>query len=224
MTAVLAEVVGPGGHVLAIDIADPSYGAPLTLAEATGALKESDLGTRIEFRFNCDILAAGASIEPDSFDYVVMAHSAWYFESQAQLAQTLSTVRPWAKNLGFAEWDITPQSHAQMAHMLAVLIQGQVEAFRTGSEANVRTPFSRGAFMRRLADTGWQIASSSFVDTSALQDGDWEVSACLALDVDTTLPAKFRALIESEIDLLREVAVAQGNQPLPCYSILASRA
>lgn len=31
MTAVLAEAVGPNGRVVAIDVADPSYGTPVTL-------------------------------------------------------------------------------------------------------------------------------------------------------------------------------------------------
>lgn len=223
MTAVLAEAVGPEGHVLAVDIADPSYGAPLTLAEATGALKESDLGARIEFRFNCDILSPDISFEPDSFDCVVMAHSPWYFASLSQLAQTLGKVRPWARKLCFAEWDMAAQTHAQMAHMLAVLIQGQVEAFKASSEANVRTPFTRGVIMRLLAESGWMVTSESSVDSSSLQDGDWEISACLALHLDPALPAKFLALIESEIEMLREIAVAHGNPPLPCYSLVASR-
>ena len=56
MTAVLADRVGPDGHVTAVDLADPSYGAPLTLQQATDRLKQTVLGERINFRFQFDLL------------------------------------------------------------------------------------------------------------------------------------------------------------------------
>ncbi|MEV6669497.1 methyltransferase domain-containing protein [Streptomyces sp. NPDC051162] len=37
MTAVLAEAVGPQGRVVAVDIADSSYGTPVTLGAVGGA-------------------------------------------------------------------------------------------------------------------------------------------------------------------------------------------
>ena len=40
-TVALADAVGEEGHVLAVDIADSDYGAPITLEEATSAIAGS---------------------------------------------------------------------------------------------------------------------------------------------------------------------------------------
>jgi protein-L-isoaspartate O-methyltransferase len=44
MTAVLAHTVGREGHVTATDIAEPQYGAPITLGQASEHLKTTALG------------------------------------------------------------------------------------------------------------------------------------------------------------------------------------
>jgi hypothetical protein len=63
------------------------------------------------------------------------------------------------------------------------------------------------------------------MDTSALQDGDWEVDACLALldnvDQMTKLPQPVRDLVQSQADVLRSLAKDRGNTPLPAYSVTA---
>ncbi|MEU6500379.1 methyltransferase domain-containing protein [Streptomyces californicus] len=224
-TAVLAEAVGPGGRVVAVDPADPSYGSPVTLGESADRLAAGPLGSRIDFRFRTDVLDPSVDFPDGAFDHVVLAHCSWYFASLGRLRDTLARVRPWARRLWFTEWDLTPTSGEQTAHLLAVLIQGQIEAAGSRGQGNVRTPFSREELLRLLPGSGWTAEGSKPVDTEGLQDGDWEVAACLDL-VGTeerlaSLPEPVRRLVLSQADVLRAVAVERGNRPLAGYTVAA---
>ncbi|MFE7141020.1 class I SAM-dependent methyltransferase [Streptomyces sp. NPDC057644] len=225
MTAVLAEAVGPDGRVVAIDVADPSYGSPVTLGESAARLAAGPLGPRIDFRFATDVLDPSVDFPAGAFDHVVLAHCSWYFASLGQLRDTLTRVRRWARHLWFTEWDLTPASGDQLAHLLAVLIQGQIEAAGSRGQGNVRTPFSREELLRLLPEAGWAARGSGPVATEGLQDGDWEVAACLDL-VGTeehlaSLPEPVRRLVLSQADVLRAVAVERGNRPLAAYAVTA---
>lgn len=140
MTAVLAEAVGPEGRVVAVDVAEPSYGAPVTLGESAARLTAGPLGPRIDFRFGTDVLDPSVGFPEGAFDHVVLAHCSWYFASLGQLRDTLVRVRPWARRLWFTEWDMTPASDGQLAHLLAVLIQGQIEAGARAARATSARP------------------------------------------------------------------------------------
>ncbi|MEV7174188.1 methyltransferase domain-containing protein [Streptomyces sp. NPDC093224] len=225
MTAVLAEAVGPAGRVVAVDVAEPSYGAPVTLGESAARLAAGPLGPRIDFRFGTDVLDPSVDFPDSTFDHVVLAHCSWYFASLGQLRNTLARVRPWARRLLFTEWDLTPVSGAQSAHLLAVLIQGQTEAAGSHGQGNVRTPFSREALLRLLPETGWTADGSEPVDTGELQDGDWEIAACLELVGSESrlaaLPEPVRQLVLSQTDVLRALAEPRGNRALTAYSVTA---
>ncbi|MEU6621920.1 class I SAM-dependent methyltransferase [Streptomyces litmocidini] len=225
MTAVLAEAVGPEGRIVAIDVADPSYGAPVTLGESAARLTAGPLGPRIDFRFGTDVLDPSVDFPENTFDHVVLAHCSWYFASLGHLRDTLTRVRPWAPRLRFTEWDLTPASDDRLAHFLAVLIQGQVEAAGSHGEGNVRTPFSREGLLRLLPEAGWTADDSRLIDTEELQDGDWEIAACLDL-VGTeerlaALPEPVRQLVLSQADVLRAIAKPRGNRALAAYSVTA---
>ncbi|MEU9099997.1 class I SAM-dependent methyltransferase [Streptomyces sp. NPDC048361] len=225
MTAVLAEAVGPEGRVVAIDVAETSYGAPVTLGESAARLAAGPLGPRIDFRFGTDVLDPSVDFPEGTFDHVVLAHCSWYFASLGQLRDTLARVRAWARRLWFTEWDLTPASDDQLAHLLAVLIQGQTEAAGSHGQGNVRTPFSRECLLRLLPETGWTADGDTSVDTEELQDGDWEVAACLDL-VGTeerlaALPEPVRQLLLSQADVLRAIAKPRGNRALAAYAVTA---
>ncbi|MFJ3325658.1 class I SAM-dependent methyltransferase [Streptomyces griseus] len=225
MTAVLAEAVGPTGRVVATDVAEPSYGTPVTLGESAARLSAGPLGPRIDFRFTTDVLDASVAFPEDAFDHVVLAHCSWYFASLGQLRDTLARVRPWARRLCFAEWDLTPASDDQLAHLLAVLVQGQIEAAGSHGQGNVRTPFSRETLLRLLPEAGWTADGCRPVDTGDLQDGDWEVAACRDLTASrermAALPEPLRQLVLSQADVLRAVAEPRGNRALPAYTVTA---
>lgn len=224
MTSALAEAVGPTGHVIAVDIAGRDYGTPLTLGEATDQLKAGEFGDRIDFRFEYDITAS----EPDQlYDYAVMVHCSWYFESSDKLRNTLSALTKHAKHLCFAEWDTVPRSQDQIPHLLAILIQGQVEALKTSSQSNVRTPFTVSQIKRLLSESGWTFTKGSYPSTEGLQDSDWEIDECCANSLHQAaalnLSARHQTLLEGQIDLLRQLALPSGNVPLSSVSFVAER-
>jgi SAM-dependent methyltransferase len=228
MTAVLADAVGPTGRVVAVDIADPSYGVPVTLGDSAAFLLASPLGARIDMRFQVDVLDLEVTFGADEFDYVVLSHCSWYFSSIEQVDHVLGRIRPWARRLCFAEWDLQPRTLDQVPHLLAVLIQGQIEASGARGDGNVRTPFSRDALLRSLGRTQWQVADSRSVSAATLQDADWEIAACLASAADVGringLPSLVRDFVSSQVDVLRSLAEPKGNKPLPSYALVATRA
>jgi len=220
MTAVLA---GTGAQVTAVDVASPDYGAPVTLGDSAAFLRATPLGANIDFRFEFDVLAR--DFPADTFDHVVLSQCAWYFASLDQLRATLRRVRPWARRLCFAEWDLRPTRTEQLAHLLAVQIQGQIEAGGARGDGNVRTPFSRETLLRVLIETGWHAEETRTVDATGMHDADWEIGACRAV-VDerlSDLPGPLRDFVASQVDVLDSVALDGGNEPLPCYSVTATR-
>jgi len=227
MSAVLAEAVGATGHVTGIDIASPEYGAPLTLGEATALLQAGPLGHRLTFRFQTDLLDAKVSFPDDAFDAVVLAHGAWYFADLEQLRATLRRVGQWAPVLHFAEWDLKPQTLAQIPHLVAVLLQGVIEGYHPNSAANVRTPFARQQIHALLAETGWDVTHEFRADTSELRDGEWEVDLALhdALPTVASLPAPaaIRDQLRNQGDLLRSLASHPEQRSLPAYALTAVR-
>jgi SAM-dependent methyltransferase len=227
MTAVLADAVGEHGHVTGVDIAEPSYGSPVTLGESAAFLARTPLGSRIDIRFGVDLVDGAIGFDPDAFDAIVLAHCSWYFGSQQELRRLLTRIRPWARRLYFAEWDLTVRTVDQLPHLLAVLIQGTVEAAGARGIGNVRTPFSRTRTRTNLAAAGWRIMSDEPLIAPEMQDADWEINAALHL-VDhesrfAALPDALRDLVASEADTLRAIAADDGNAALDSYVITAER-
>ena len=225
MTEILAEAVGPTGHITAVDIASRDYGTPLNLGQATDILLNSDLGNRISFRFDFNALDDVVQFPDHTFDGIVMAHSSWYFDSPDQLEQTFRKIRPWSKYLYFAEYDLQISHIEQLPHLLAILIQGQVESFRTTSDANVRTPLEREHLVRILTKSGWRVDTEKTIDSPSLQDADWEIKYCVSAAIPNALsmnlPSKFTAFLDTQITLLQRIAKQNGNRPLSCYSVTA---
>ncbi len=221
MTAVLAGLVGARGHVTAVDLADPDYGAPVTLGESAAFLTGTPLGARIDFRFGFDVRAE--TFAADTFDHVVLSQCAWYFSALDQLGDTLARLRTWAPRLCFAEWDLTPTDHSQLAHLIAVQVQGLIEATGDRGDGNVRTPFSRAQLLRILAETGWHAGEPTTVDTTGLHDAQWEIESCRQV-VSTRLgnvPPLMQDYILGQMDVLE--SVAHRTEPLPVYTVTATR-
>ena len=224
MTAVLADAVGGRGKVVAVDVADPSYGAPITLGESAAHLMEGELGERIEFRFGVDVLDPSVEFGASEFDAVVLALCTWYFESLEQVAEVLERVREWAPRLHMAEWNMQPASIDQLGHLMAVLIQGQVEARRGDGTGNVRTPYSRERLIDVLGKAGWAVESDHLVATAGLADARWEIDLCLEhalADAETVgFTMKERQFLASQLDVLRRLEVGAC---LPAYALSAVR-
>ncbi len=217
MTAVLADAVGESGQIVAVDLADRNYGAPVTLGDSMDHLMAGPLGGRLDVRFGFDVLEA--VFNPGGFDAVVLAHCTWYFESLDQLAAVLAKARPWTRRLCLSEWDMQPRSIDQLGHFLAVLVQGQVESFNKSSEANIRTPYTREKLREVLAGTGWQVEREELVDASRLDDGKWEIDMALDASSDA-VPDCLRSFIEMQQQILAEVR--HTSLALPSYAIVAT--
>ncbi|MFC4943772.1 class I SAM-dependent methyltransferase [Pseudonocardia sp. GCM10023141] len=227
MTAALAHAVGPGGRVVGVDPAGPDYGAPVTLGDSVAHLLATPLGKRIEIRLGLDVLDAPDTFAPDTFDHVVISHAAWYFASLHQLTRTLAVIRPWARQLCFAEWDLRARTPEQLPHLLAVLVQGQIEANGSRGEGNVRTLFSRRQLLRILDEAGWTAGDVQDIDATGMHDADWEIGSCRALLADAArlaaIPPAVLDLVRAEGDTLEEIARDRGNAALPAYAVVATR-
>jgi SAM-dependent methyltransferase len=227
LTAVLAHACGPEGHVEAFDLASPDYGAPVTIGDSADCLLRSPLGSRICFHLGCDLFAGEIAFSEDAFDYVVFAHCSWYFDSVDLLKRTLIRIRPWARQLCLSEWDLVPREPRQLAHALAVLIQGQVEAFRRDSMSNIRTPATKEALLGLLLDLGWDEPDAASIDSTELQDAHWEIEECLRSTAmraaDLGLPPRFLHILDTELGLLRNLVAAHGAKSLTSFAILATK-
>ncbi|NEA40029.1 class I SAM-dependent methyltransferase [Streptomyces sp. SID11385] len=222
-TAVLADLVGPTGHVLATDPGPPAHGAPVTLGDSLRHLASGPLGDRVETRLGFDL--ASAPPEP-GFDAVVLSHCSWYVADAARLRHLLARARAWAPVLHLAEWDPEPTAPGQLAHLLAVRLQAHLVGAGLRGDGNIRTPFSRPQLLRLLAETGWQAGPVSHVPTEGLQDADWEIDAAaywLAEARAQGTPAPHVLdLAESEADVLAACARTEGNACLPAWTVTAT--
>lgn len=181
MTLVLAATVGSDGHVTAIDAADESDGSPRTFAQATARIMQSRLGQAISFRFGADLLDSNFTLPRSRYDGAVLAHASWYFASPDHFQSTLERVADLADYLYVSEWDLQPTRPLQVPHFAAALVQGRLVSLSPKAACNIRTLMSRQAIERMVHDAGWTIEASVSVDSSTLQDGQWEVRNCLQL-------------------------------------------
>ncbi len=214
MTQVLAAAVGETGKVVAVDTADPDYGGPVTLGEAHASAKASPLGDRIDFRTSTDLLDPDIDFPEGTFDLAVFALSSWYVSSPDVLARLFKRARPWAKRLGFAEWDPRPQSADQLPHLLAVLVQMQIHAVWPESpEGNVRSLILPEQARSFTESAGWRIVWDKTTDISAnLEDGRiWEISQAFSMGQELTqsgypsIRTHARDTISAELQLLADL-------------------
>ncbi|WP_277584859.1 class I SAM-dependent methyltransferase [Psychrobacillus antarcticus] len=225
-TAVLAHIVGETGFVHGIDIAPPDYGSPVTLGDSINFLKNSSLGNRIKVDFEMDILSAEVDFPEKYFDYIVLSHCSWYLKSPEEFLEILKKIKKWTNILCFAEWDTRVQTDEQLPHFLSVLIQAQYECFAESSLSNVRTLFTPKDIQQIAGNASWEIISEKTIDSTHLQDGKWEIDATLTdykelIESDSHLPAKYKALIQSEMYLLEDVRNQSKVPSMNTYAFIA---
>jgi hypothetical protein len=150
------------------------------------------------------------------FDFVIFAHSAWYFDSEERLAKTLVAARGYADTLCLSEWDPRPRRIEHLGHFLAVQIQGIVAALEPDNVGNVQTPVSRTTMMRLIQRAGWTIEQEAELSDPDLQDGRWEVA--LALSLNPIGPDRLKTLLQGQLELLGDI---DEIQPLDSYSVRA---
>ncbi|KAK5995482.1 Methyltransferase ustM-like protein [Cladobotryum mycophilum] len=214
-TAVLAEAVGPTGHVDAVDPGRPDYGAPWTLAQAQAHLSASSIGDRISWHFAepTKFLADHAG---ENWDYVVFAHCIWYFESPTLLDNMLAALKGRATNLLIAEYALKATEKDAVPHVLAAVARATLEAHNKASEANIRCLSSPAAIADAAKDKGWTLgAETIIVPAEGLLDGSWEVgpvkSKGFLEEVEEHIEdLRVKALLHSARDAVIGVMESQG--------------
>ncbi|EHK44201.1 uncharacterized protein TrAtP1_008709 [Trichoderma atroviride] len=204
-TAVLAEAVGPTGHVDAVDPGRPDYGSPWTLAQAQEHLSKSAIGDRISWHFAdpIDFLAANAD---KTWDYVIFVHCIWYFDSPATLTKMLGALKGRAASLLVAEYALKATEKNALPHVLASVARATLEAHNKGSQANIRCLSSPGAITDAANENAWTLDGETFlVPEAGLLDGHWETGTVKSPNFlkeieDKVEDPKVRALLRSARD------------------------
>jgi len=226
LTAVLADAVGPHGHVLALDPARPEYGDPVSIGDSTAHLSKGKYAGIVEFNLNYEFLNHSDSLKEAGYDYVVLAHCTWYFDTLVVLRNILAAAHTWAPVLCISDWDLCPKSSDQFAHMLSVLLQGQVEAYRTNSDANVRSPYALSQLLELLPELGWREDAHACIECSELLDGSWEIGSCLSGLVKRAevlkVPSRTLSLIKAGNAVLGEIAGQFGKKSLSSFAVRAA--
>ncbi|KAF5366312.1 hypothetical protein D9758_005717 [Tetrapyrgos nigripes] len=176
-TAVLADLVGPNGHVTAVDPGAPDYGGPFTLGQAQVHLSSGPLGESISWKraFPIEFLNSDESGE---YDIAVLVLCTWYFSTPSILTETLSALNKKAKRILIAEWDLSSGKPSTNAHVLAVLTQAALEVRKEETVSNVRTLFTPSTIEAAASEAGLKLEKASVLDTADdVLDGYWEVLA-----------------------------------------------
>lgn len=169
-TVALADAVGESGKVVAIDIASPEYGAPLTLGQATNIIKESSLGDRITFHFDMDF----ENFETTTlFDVAVLSHCSWYFKQPEDLLNYFKKLRRMTKRICFAEWDLDFTNLSQRSHFCAASILALYSNF-VNNDGNIQNLFNKNQIQKLLEQAEFHVVKQSVIDATYLQDGEWE--------------------------------------------------
>lgn len=223
MTAVLANAIGPNGKVIAVDPANPSYGAPLSLADSMNHLKSTTLGSRIEFHLNQNPLDADFLNSLPNIDCAVLAHCLWYFPNQDSIFQTLTSLKNHTSKLFIAEWLLDQENPNQHMHHIAATLQGKIASLISNCQANIQSPLSQSELVNIIKSAGWQIQTQTPLDTSGLPDAHWEINCALGLFQE--YPEHLAHLAESEsrsISQLSHPDHAKLAKPLPAVLIAAT--
>jgi len=209
-TVVLADAVGETGHVDAYDPASPDYGRPITLGQAQALVKEGELGPRITFHRTLP------PASENSYDFIVLSHSIYYFASPAILPALLSSLPP-STHLCIAEWSLHSSSPASVPHVLTALLLSLLESKReVESSGNIRTVLSPSQISSAVEAVGWVKESSELQPTGeGLRHAYWEARDILAKR-EKILNGEGMRLEEGERTVVRAMfdAIAQGVEGL----------
>ncbi|SPO03669.1 related to SAM-dependent methyltransferases [Cephalotrichum gorgonifer] len=172
-TAVLAEAVGPSGHVDAVDPAPLDYGAPFTLGQAQEFLSSGPVGSRIWWHraYPTEFLAGTEG----TWDAAVLLHCIWYFKEPKVLEDMLNALKGRVKRVYVAEYALHATEKTAVPHVLAAITRAGLEAHVAESEQNIRSAPSPTAIKEIGAKVGWSLERENIiVPEEGLLDGSWE--------------------------------------------------
>ena len=97
---------------------------------------------------------------------------------------SFTRVRPWARRLGYAEWDLRPQCINQIPHLLAILLQVHIRSlWPQAPTGNVQTLILPEEARLSAESAGWTVIEEKIIDTSTqLGYGkSWEIHNTLEM-------------------------------------------
>ena len=198
-TVAIADAVGEDGCVVAIDIASPDYGAPLTLGQATERIKKSSLGERVDFHFETELPSFESTLP---FDMAVFSHCSWYFKQPDDLLTSFKKIRELAKSLSFAEWDLDFTCLTQRSHFCAASILALYSNF-VKNEGNIQNLFHQAHIHELLQQANFEVVKQRTVDATFLQDGQWEKGFANSIRPDfMNAPPMIQTLVTSYYELM----------------------
>lgn len=224
-TIALANAVGPSGHVDAVDPGSPEYGTP-PLKDAQGHILASPLGGRINFhRATATAYVENYAGEP--YDFIVMAHSIWYFENPSIFPGLVAALRRLLERakgtrLCIAEWSLQSRKLSGVPHVWTALLRSLLEAKRpTPSGANIRAVLSPTQITEIVTgnDSGLLLVREEVKETTeGMKDGFWEVGYTLRKReadmqrlVDTGVAAAERVQAAAYFDALQSAVQGIGG-------------
>lgn len=147
------------------------------------------------------------------YDYAVMCHCLWYFETPKILSSVISSLAGKVKNLAIAEWSLRASKQAAQPHVLASLVLCAVEARRrVPGGGNIRTVLSAEQIIAAVNNNGSFVLDQQTLTSTneGLRDAYWEVEDTLRTreDIlktmnDDGVDAKGVAAIVAMLDALK---------------------
>ncbi|MEQ1821108.1 MAG: class I SAM-dependent methyltransferase [Fimbriimonadaceae bacterium] len=210
-TAVLAELVGEQGSVLGVDPARPDYGSPISIGQSAQHLEDGPYGPVLDIRLNF----SDWSMIDNHFDYAVMSHCSWYFDSFAQLLYTLKEARSRSAKLCFAEWSLEPLQTNQIPHYCAIIAQSLIAKLKPDLQLNIQNPFPESVILDALSMSGWKVESRHVVERPNVDDGHWEVQELIRLAerTDLAIPSEVQAWLMEQANILKGSPTPYASLP-----------
>ncbi|KAM3066633.1 hypothetical protein ACMFMG_002345 [Clarireedia jacksonii] len=191
-TIVLADRVGPHGHVDALDPGAPDYGSPQTLSSSQAQIKSTPVGDRITFHnaFPIPFLhqqsKTQAPLQPNptqtlskptkKYTHIILSHCSFYFSSPSDLLQVITECLKWTDKICFAEWSFQVRQIEMLPHLLSVLLQATHYDRNREGDGNVRCIRSPERVKEVFLQAGWKVERERLEGVeSGVRDGEWEV-------------------------------------------------
>ncbi|KAJ6602802.1 S-adenosyl-L-methionine-dependent methyltransferase [Mycena vulgaris] len=213
-TAVLAEAVGPTGHVTAVDPAPPTYGSPFTVTETRAFLSQGILGPQISW--HTSDVAAYLANDTTQYDFAVFSHCLWYFRTFEDIKNIFGLLKArGVRHICIVEWSLTAPHIESQPHIFASLTMAALSICEEAPERNVRMMISPHEIKELAKEIGLVLEHETFVDTRGKGplDGTWEVNSVLRTNFTSRIDEFARNPRErSFIAALRDATVASHSQ------------
>ncbi|KAJ6597468.1 SAM-dependent methyltransferase-like protein [Mycena vulgaris] len=213
-TAVLAEAVGPTGHVTAVDPAPPTYGSPFTVTETRAFLSQGILGPQISWHTS-DVVAYLAN-DTTQYDFAVFSYCLWYFRTFEDIKNIFAVLKArGVRRICIAEWSLSAPHIESQTHFLAALTMAALSNCEETPERNVRMIISPQTIKELANQIGLALEHETFIDTRGKGplDGTWEVNTILRSSFTSRIDEFSRNPRErSLIMALRDATIASYSQ------------